>query len=207
MADVTIGQLNQGTPDKNSAVIPYSDGTTTLRTAPSGIVAASPGCLLQVKQAIRTSVYSLINGNTWEDVPNITVTITPRTLSSKFLLSWTAGASTSLRWGQGTVGLLLKFVRTMNNVSEDVGVGDSRGGDVKRCTAGCLMVDWDYIANISGVYLDSPTISNLTTPITYKMQAFKDGTTYDQMLGGSYRTSYVGDASCPTILTIQEIAG
>jgi len=56
MADVTISQLSQGIPNKNSAEIPYSDGTTTLKTSPSGIVAASPGTVIQ-------SVYGKDNTN------------------------------------------------------------------------------------------------------------------------------------------------
>jgi len=48
MADVTISSLPLGTPSGNVS-IPYSDGSTTYRASPSGIIAAgvTPGTILQ----------------------------------------------------------------------------------------------------------------------------------------------------------------
>lgn len=98
MADVTISQLSEGLPNKNSAVIPYSDGTTTLRTSPSGIVAASPGALLQVvstsDNTYRTTSTPIPADNT---IPQITegalflsLSITPKSANSQLLFMFEA---------------------------------------------------------------------------------------------------------------------
>jgi len=84
MADVTISQLSLGTPNKNSAVIPYSDGSTTLSTAPSGIVAASPGALIQVQFTHLTSGFRTAS-NSYQRVYG--VSITPKSINSKILIN------------------------------------------------------------------------------------------------------------------------
>ena len=89
MADVTIGQLNVGIPNKNTAVIPYSDGSTTYKTSPSGIVAASPGSVIQIKYfySISTAGY---NSNTWITCPNLNAIITLTKSTNKVLIQTTA---------------------------------------------------------------------------------------------------------------------
>jgi len=93
MADITISQLSTGTPNKNTAVIPYSDGFTTYKTSPSGIVAASPGALLQVvtvtDNTSRTTSSTIPKDNS---IPQITegdlflsLNITPKSASSQLL--------------------------------------------------------------------------------------------------------------------------
>ena len=49
MADTTISQLSLASPN-SLASIPFSDGTTTYKTSPSGIIAAgvTPGTILQI---------------------------------------------------------------------------------------------------------------------------------------------------------------
>jgi len=89
MADVTINQLSEGLPNKNSAVIPYSDGSTTYKTSPSGIVAASPGSVLQVVSINnqqnplgQPTIGPSINTNTTV----MQLTIKPRFNTSKILI-------------------------------------------------------------------------------------------------------------------------
>jgi len=62
MADVTISALTPGTPN-NVASIPFSDGTTTYKTSPSGIVAAgvTPGTILQVVYLQDSTTYNFPN--------------------------------------------------------------------------------------------------------------------------------------------------
>ncbi len=48
MADVTISGLNSASPSKDTATIPFTDGTTTYKTTPAGIVAAAPGSIIQI---------------------------------------------------------------------------------------------------------------------------------------------------------------
>jgi hypothetical protein len=90
MADVTISGLNSASPNKDTAVIPFSDGSTTYKTSPRGIVAASPGCILQVLQGFKSDTWTTqaLIANGGEAIPNLGVTITPRSASSKILVSF-----------------------------------------------------------------------------------------------------------------------
>jgi len=84
MADVTISGLSEALPNKNSAIIPFSDGSTTYRTAPSGIVAASPGSVIQVQHYLYETVAGFYNVNSWEYA--FTCSFTPRSASSRVLI-------------------------------------------------------------------------------------------------------------------------
>jgi len=89
MADVTISGLNSASPSKNTAVIPFSDGTTTYKTAPSGIVAASPGAVIQAQQGIKLDCTNYTNypaSPAWLDVPGLSAKITPKSTNSKILV-------------------------------------------------------------------------------------------------------------------------
>jgi len=66
MADVTISGLSEGIPNNNTAVIPYSDGSTTYKTSPSGIVAASPGSIIQVQHYLFETSAGYANVNSWQ---------------------------------------------------------------------------------------------------------------------------------------------
>jgi len=206
MADVTIGQLNQGIPNKNTAVIPYSDGSTTYKTSPSGIVAASPGCILQVKQVVRTSIFTHNFGQIWVDVPTLSAYITPSSTSSKFLINWSGSCSVSYNYGTGTQVSALKVVRVINGISSDTILGDSRGSALRAGTT--TYVPGNQIAAThSGMYLDSPSLTNLNE-ICYKLQMWaEDSSAYNSVLGGSFNSNLSYSSSVPTFLTVQEIAG
>lgn len=87
MADVTISALSLSAPNKNTASVPFSDGATTYRTAASGIVAASPGSVLQVlciNNGVTPGVTigPALNNN----VSVIACSIMPKFASSKMLI-------------------------------------------------------------------------------------------------------------------------
>ena len=87
MADVTINQLNTGTPNKSSAIIPYSDGSTTYKTSPSGIVAAAPGCILNVGNVLNETAYTFdIPTNTAYVNTGMSVIYKPLYATSKVLV-------------------------------------------------------------------------------------------------------------------------
>ena len=84
MADVTISGLSEAIPNKSSAMIPFSNGSTTYKTSPSGIVAASPGALLQTKFFHFTGT----NSTTSSSYQNMYgLEITPISVNSKILIS------------------------------------------------------------------------------------------------------------------------
>jgi hypothetical protein len=92
MADVTISGLSEGIPSKNTAVIPYTDGSTTYKTSPSGIVAASPGAVIQSVFGKDTTYYVFPNPGPTLAPLNTTSTINfvKRFASSKVHISISA---------------------------------------------------------------------------------------------------------------------
>ena len=89
MADVTISALSVSTPNKDTAVIPYSDGATTYRTSPAGIVAASPGTVLQAQQGIKldSTLYENYTASpAWTNIPGLSAKITPKSTNSRILV-------------------------------------------------------------------------------------------------------------------------
>jgi hypothetical protein len=79
MADVTISALTKNLPRKESAVIPYSDGNITYAAAPSGIVAAAPGCIINVNNVLNETAYTF-------DLPtNATYVNTGMSVTNNFL--------------------------------------------------------------------------------------------------------------------------
>lgn len=160
MADVTISGLDSGIPNKNSAIIPYSDGSTTYKTSPSGIVAASPGCVLQVVQGIKTDYWSFSTPSgavNWYDVSGLSVSITINNNSSKVyidsVINGSSGNHSAVRLVRGTSAL---------------GVGNSVGSRAVATAGGF----WGAGGNGDGLtvskisYLDNPGIGTHT----YKIQ-------------------------------------
>jgi len=159
MADVTISGLSTGTPDKNSAVIPYSDGSTTYKTSPSGIVAASPGCILQVKQVVKSDTFTTTS-QSYVDVTGLSISITPVSSSSNIMIMINIG-NTGLNTQNTNLFRILR-----NNNSLPV------GSTVMGSMFNVYMQNTGTIP-ISFSYLDSPPIGT-TYPITYKLQMKND---------------------------------
>ena len=89
MADVTISGLSVSTPNKDTAVIPFSDGSTTYKASPAGIVAASPGTVLQAQQGIKLDCTDYTNypaSPAWTNIPGLSAKITPKSTNSKILV-------------------------------------------------------------------------------------------------------------------------
>ena len=170
MADTTIGGLSRGTPNKNSAVIPYSDGSSTYKTSPSGIVAASPGSIIQV-QFFQYTSSGIFTGTAYQDVYG--VSITPTSLNSKILVtasllctadSWNPGPGyMAIRKGS----TILTFQRANNWAGS---AGDTNSNPF----------------NVHLQFLDSP---NSISQITYNVSVGAAGAGYsvavNRTIGGS----------------------
>lgn len=202
MADTTISGLSQSSPNKDTAIIPFSDGTTTYKTSPSGIVAASPGCILQVKQAVKTDVETFYEGY-YQDIANLSLIITPKTLNSTFMLMGTVSLG-------ATIGQAPGFRFTRNGIG--IGLGQAASG---RFTA----TTWVYSSTpgfLNAVplnYLDSTSLSNLN-PITYKIQIRGNNPNNNtpMTINANYGDpsgagNYDNQARCISTLSIWEIAG
>jgi hypothetical protein len=85
MADVTISSLPLGTPSRN-ALLPYSQGGQTLAVAPSGIVAASPGSVIQIAYGTWNTVQTNNSQSVYVDT-GLQATILPKTTSSTILVN------------------------------------------------------------------------------------------------------------------------
>ena len=162
MADATINQLSEGVPNKNTAAIPYTDGTTTYKTSPSGIVAASPGSILQVVQTYKTDEQSLaaVTPNTYYDVSGLSCNIIPKVSNSKILIS----ASVYVDGATG-LGVGARLLRNNNPV------GNSSSGQSTNRNFGAA---WLYggaftPAVIPTQFLDSPSYTSGES-LTYKVQ-------------------------------------
>jgi len=165
MADVTISQLDSGVPNSSSS-IPFSSGSSTLKTTPANIVAASPGCILQVLQVVKTDV-SKTNNNVpnFEDIPGLTINITPKAATSKVLVNANVLGSSVDN----------SFVRLMRNINGGaythiytntttpgnrtlVSMGDFYNAGSPGTRAG---------QQNTSIFLDSP---NTTSVVNYKLQ-------------------------------------
>jgi hypothetical protein len=127
------------------------------------------GAVLQVKQAILTTTWSTSSNGTFVDVTNLSVTITPTSSSSKFLLlaSVVYGATEN-------ANPLLRF--TGGNSSNYIGDARSTrrraawgGGDDYFNGSGAAGSQVSFTAQMT--YLDSPAT---TSAITYKVQGCSD---------------------------------
>ena len=208
MADVTISGLSPAIPNKNSAIIPFSDGSTTYRTAPSGIVAASPGCILQVKQAIRTAGLQHSTTQGWDDIPDVNINITPTSSNSKFLVSWSGAVSVNYAYNTGTQVNAFKIFRTIGATSTNLALGDIPAGSSGFAASSVTYaVSYHTANNMSGMYLDTPP-SPTSSLINYKLMWWVEApNTYSSWLGGSIRQNQAYSSNVPTFLTVQEIAG
>lgn len=203
MADTTISQLDSSNPNKDTAVIPYSDGSSTYKTSPAGIVAASPGCILQVLQVVKTDI-SKTNSNVpnFEDIPGLSISITPKANSSKVLVTANILGSSNDN----------AFVRLMRNVNGGaythiytntttpgnrtlVSMGDFYNAGSPGTRAG---------QQNTSIFLDSP---NTTSIVNYKLQYCTRGSN-DFAINSNYydaNASYQGIGA--SSITLMEVAG
>jgi len=198
MADVTISSLPLGTPS-GSALLPYSQGGQTLAVAPSGIVAASPGCLLQIKQAVKTNTQSF-NTASYNDVTGLTVSITPKALNSSFLIQVQLSVSSTLSQAP--------YIRITRN-GNPIGIGDAAGSRT-LCNAFMYNTTSAYMITIPISYLDTPTYSTLT-PITYKVQVYANSGPAAGNVGVNYYVSgdydHADQPRASSSIIVQEIVG
>lgn len=162
MADVTISGLSLNTPNKNTAVIPYSDGSTTYKTSPSGIVAASPGALLQVIY-IYSNTTSSNNSNTWIECPNLVAEITPKSISSKIMVRAISHFG-NYNSNDGYLRVLRDGVVVSPLGVSGSGLQASAGGQASG----------DYMIHLSTEFLDQP---NTINKISYTIQGYIQTTT------------------------------
>jgi hypothetical protein len=186
----------------DSPSITFSDGTTQATSAiVSGKVPYTnlpAGSVLQVVQTVKTDTFST-SSTSAVDITGLSVTITPKSATSKILVQYTINSSME------NSQLSLFLVRG----STAIFVGDAAGSRVQATTAMCGVLSSFSAAqfNISNManaitYLDSPATTSATT---YKVQCqVNGGTGYINRSwsddNGNYR------ARTPSSITVMEIA-
>ena len=216
MADVTISSLSPLTPS-TGLVLPVSDGSTTGSVTVGNINSLAPvqtvfgrtgnvalqtadllaGCVISVYQSVLTSGQEMTSGD-WTTLPNLSLSLTPKTLTSKFLLrACVHGVTTNLGYA--------RFVRN----STPVGIGDQVGSRV-ACTFGNFpnLSDDNGIGFYSAEFLDSPSLSNLNA-ISYAIQVRKEASNLANLMINRTIADQNSNAGIRPIstLTVMEIRG
>ena len=160
-----------------------------------------PGHVIQVLSATKTDTasFSSSNTNTFVDLPNLSVTITPSATSSKILVFFTVNV------GQSTTATI--HVRLVRG-STPIYVGDASGGSRLQDSAILRSASSPYsleVGNLQGTFLDSPSTTNATV---YKLQgvlgASYSGTFHVNSSAADSNADYSGRTA--SSITVMEIA-
>ena len=200
MADVTISGLSPSTPNKDTAIIPYSDGSTTYKTSPSGIVAAAPGCMIQVVQSVKTDT-QLIAGASYVDVTGLSASIKPASAANKILVSACVHGGNSSYMGY------IRLNRNGTDICMPTGAGS-------RTNAACAATLGLYAYNPTIYAITCATVTFLDSPgttdaLSYKIRACA----YDDASYTTINSSHANrdtanyDPVTVSTITLMEIAG
>jgi len=193
MADVTISGLSEGLPNKNSAIIPYSDGSTTYKTSPSGIVAASPGSVLQVQYGFSNST-SESTSNAWVVCPGLSVSIILKNPNNKVLVQ-----------AIGHFGIWNSndgYIKIQRNNTDASPLGNS--GVVRSSSS--TQVANSYIGHLASTFIDTP---GSVGPHSYTLLGYVQTTNQTTGLYWNRTINTTGPESGSAIssITLMEIAG
>ena len=142
----------------------------------AGVPTGGGGGIIQIKQAIKTDVFSTTNntgGVAIIDIPGLSVTITPTSSSSKILIVADAGGHT-----HNSMGGALLINRSISGGSSgtlSTGLANTAGSRLRSNFTGNLYTtdgggSGDIQLNVSCKILDSP---GTTSAVTYKVQMQK----------------------------------
>ena len=168
----------------------------------SGMKLTSTGHILQVLQATKTDTFST-NSQTFVDITDLEVTITPLSTSSKILLLYNVSC------GVTNGHSVIKAVRTIGGTTTDVLVGDADGSNRVRANNkiyNTSTYNTTYTTySMVGQILDSP---NTTSAVTYKIQgASPYSASYTLVVNRTGTTSDISwDARTSSQITVMEVA-
>lgn len=151
-----------------------------------------PGAVLQVVQTVKTDTY-VQNSNSFTDVPNLSVTITPTSSTSKILVVTSLNVGVDNNYN--VIGRLLRG-------TTPIFVGDASGSRPQALFQTFYMTAED-MKLISATYLDSPSTTAATT---YKLQ-IKSGVQCYVNRTPLDRNTADYDARVASSITLMEIAG
>jgi hypothetical protein len=133
--------------------------------------------------------------NVWIDIPDLSVSITPKFSNSKMLVQAMVSSSTD----NSNYGVYFKLVRN----TTDIGIGDTDGSRTRCSFTGGY--SGQYSAASNGIdFLDTPSLV-AGTPVTYKVQCTCE-TTVDVYINRSYTNTDANDVPRPiSTLTVTEV--
>lgn len=186
---------NTGSTILSANTLGINASTLAYGTLPSGRLPT--GAVLQVVSSTFSSTQAITGTPTWTDITSLSVSITPTSSSSKFLILGTVAVD-------GTNNTYFRFMRN----STAIGIGDASGGNY-RVTMGNGFVgsfsgNANQFAMFSNFHLDSPATASA---ITYKIQAIADGGSGSGTCYINYSNDESGPAGRPiSNITVMEIA-
>ena len=129
---------------------------------------ATAGQVIQVVSTSKTNTFS-VSTNTFTDVTDLSVSITPSSASNKILvLCYMNGAS-----NQAVGSIVTRLVRDSTAIS----VGDASGSRIQG-SSDQTVADSNHQSNMNIMFLDSPASTSATT---YKIQIRGDGASSHQV--------------------------
>jgi len=157
------------------------------------------GSVIQVASATKTDTFASTTGATWADITGLSVNITPTSTSSKVLVLVDVKGSGSV----GSTTIRTRLVRG----STAIYVGDAASNRPQGL--GQFYIDGSnqyYIAQLGGVFLDSPAS---TSQLTYKVQVGADSTAVTVYVNRTQndRNETGVDSRVASSITVMEIAG
>ena len=176
-----------------------STGISAAQTVTSVTSAALPaGTVLQVASGYKTDAQTIsTNPPTFADITGLSVTLTPRSSSSKFLCIWTVSAGNGLdastchiRLNRNGTAIALGDAASNRTTGSSIYINTSIGGEMLAS---------------SNTYLDSPATASA---VTYKLTASTNTTnvTYINRSARDNDNIYY-DGRVTSSITVLEIAG
>jgi hypothetical protein len=149
-----------------------------------------------IVQAVKSDTFVELNpNNSWIDIPDLSVSITPKFSNSKIFVQAMVSSSTN----SGSYGVVFKLLRD----TTDIALGDADGNRTRCSFTGGY--SGQYSAASNGVdYLDSPSLT-VGTPVVYKLQCTLE-TTVDIHINRTNTNNDANETPRPiSTLTVTEI--
>jgi hypothetical protein len=177
-------------PSPSEGMVTYLRDTDSLdkRTA-SAWVPVDTGRILQVVSATKVDSFFTTTTGSFQDIPGLSVSITPSSATSKILCTYSVIA------GNGTAGQLV----TLNLVRNATNISQSTGGTARNQTTFAFNSSAQETPTQTSTFLDSP---NTTSAVTYKVQL--------RVPSGSGAVNRRGDAvddGGTSSITVMEVKG
>ena len=186
------------------------DEAGTVLTSASSLAAANltgtvasgrmpAGSVLQVVSVTKVDTFSTSSANIFIDITGLTVSITPRSTSSRMVVITHIGAM-----GNNAGGARTASFRLMRD-STAIGIGTPEGARVGASFRDFIEADTNHARNGSFTHVDSPSTTSATT---YKLQANNQGDTlFINRNGSNANNGLAWGTRCASSITVMEIAG